>query len=142
VKKSKHPPRTGKWKLKSHVPFPVVSVEMRHWSAMLAAELGTWPCVSTKPMFGSLAFYHGDKIFAALPQTRGLKSASSFILKFDPMPPPLLKRAYADSRLDTHTRVPGKGWFSFELNAESDLGDALYWLNQAYEACAKQHPRR
>ncbi len=104
---------------------------------MLAAELKTWPGVSTKPMFGSLAFYRGDKIFAALPQTRGLKSASSFILKFDPMPQPLLKRAQADSRLDTNKRVPSKGWFSFELNVEADLRDALYWLNQAYEARAK-----
>jgi hypothetical protein len=53
------------------------------------------------------------------------------------MPPSLLKRAKIDRRMDTQTRLPGKGWFSFELTSESDLGDALFWLNEAYESAAK-----
>jgi len=46
----------------------------------------------------------------------------------------LLKKARADSRMDTNTRVPGKGWFSFEVASESDLRDALSWLDHAYRA--------
>jgi hypothetical protein len=88
-------------------------------------------------MFGFLSYYRAGKIFAALPQTRGLHSSSSFILKFNPMPPALLKRAERDPRIDTNTRLPDKGWFSFQLNGETDLRDALYWLNQAYEASGK-----
>jgi hypothetical protein len=53
------------------------------------------------------------------------------------MPPALLMRAQSDPRMDSNTRIPGKGWFSFELNSEGDLRDALRWLNQAYEAAKK-----
>jgi len=88
-------------------------------------------------MFGFLFFYRKGTVFAALPQTRGFSSSSSLIVKFNPMPPGLLKRAQTDPRMDTNTRVPGKGWFSFELSSEADMRDALFWLNHAYEAAAK-----
>jgi len=94
----------------------------------------TWPGVSANPMFGFLSFYRAGRIFAALPRTRGFNSSSSLILKFNPMPAALLKKARADSRMDTNTRVPGKGWFSFEMASESDLRDALSWLDHAYRA--------
>ena len=110
---------------------------MKQWSAMLQSELFSWPAISAKSMFGFLSFYRQGTIFAALPETRGFNSSSSFILKFNPMPASLLKRAKSDPRMDTHTRLPGKGWFSFELTSESDLGDALFWLNQAYESAAR-----
>ena len=110
---------------------------MREWSALLASELNSLPHVTTKSMFGFLSFYRKGKIFAALPQTRGFTSSSSLVVKFNPMPPALLKRAHADPRMDTNTRVPGKGWFSFELSSDADMRDALFWLNHAYEAAAK-----
>jgi hypothetical protein len=110
---------------------------MKQWSALLQSELSTWPHISTKSMFGFSSFYRRGTIFAALPQTRGFNSPSSLIVKFNPMPPALLKRAQADSRMDTNTRLPGKGWFSFELHSAGDLRDALFWLNHAYEAAAK-----
>jgi hypothetical protein len=119
------------------VKFPAISEEMKEWSAMLAAELNSWPHISTKPMFGFLSFYRQDTIFAALPQTRGFNSASSMILKFNPMAPASLKRAEADERMDTSTRMPGKGWFSFEMRSADDLRDALWWLSQAYEAAGR-----
>lgn len=118
--------------------FPRISQEMLHWSALLEAELKTWPGVSRKPMFGFHSFYRGKIIFAAIPYSRGFHTSSSFILKFDPMPSALFKRAQADSRLDTSTRIPGKGWFSFELNSNIDLQDALWWLSQAYEAARQE----
>ena len=94
----------------------------------------TWPGVSAKSMFGFLSFYRAGRIFAALPRTRGFNSSSSLILKFNPMPPALLTKARSDARMGTDSRVPGKGWFSFEVAAEGDLRDALGWLDHAYRA--------
>jgi hypothetical protein len=114
-----------------------ISEEMKQWSAMLESEVSSWNGISTKSMFGFLSFHRRGKIFAALPQTRGFSSSSSLILKFNPMPPALLKRAKTDPRVDTNTRIPGKGWFSFELNSDADSRDALLWLDHAYRAAAK-----
>jgi hypothetical protein len=111
-----------------------ISEEMRQWSALLEAELLSWPGVTAKPMFGFRALYKGKTIFAALPHSRGFGSTPSLILKFDPMPPALLKHAETDPRLETSTRVPGKGWFSFALDSEADLRDAVWWLNHSYES--------
>ena len=119
------------------VKFVAISEEMKAWSAMLAEELRLLPGISTKPMFGFLSFYRKGAVFAALPQTRGFGTASSMILKFNPVPPDWLKAAQSDPRMDANTRIPGKGWISFTLNFESDLRDALLWLNRAYEKAAK-----
>ena len=109
-----------------------ISEEMRRWSAMLESELLSWPGVIAKPMFGFRGIYRGKRIFAALPNSRGFGADASILLKFDPMPPALLKRAESDFRV--HTNRPGKGWFSFTLASDTDLHDALEWLNQSYEA--------
>lgn len=50
--------------------MPLVSDEMKHWSAMLRSELEGWPQATARPMFGMLGIYRGKKIFAALPVTR------------------------------------------------------------------------
>jgi len=132
-----------KLKMKSNSPrlrrakLLPISEEMKLWSAMLATEMNSLPAITTKSMFGFLSFYRKGKIFAALPRTRGFGSSSSLIVRFHPMPPALLKRAQADPRMGTNTRVPGQGWVSFELNSQEDVRDALWWLNQAYE-CAKR----
>ena len=102
---------------------------------MLGAELDRWPRISTRSMFGFMSYYRAGKIFAALPKTCGLQSSSSFILKFNPMSTALLERAENDPRMDTNTRLPGRGWFSFQLNSGPDLRGAPYWLNQA---CARE----
>ena len=117
--------------------FPQISEEMKEWSAMLEGKLNSWPHISTKKMFGFVFFYRKDTTFAAIPWTRGFDSPTSMIVKFHPMAPKLLKQAEADERMDTSTRVPGQGWFSFQLRSESDLRDALWWLNQAYDAAAR-----
>ena len=109
---------------------------------MLQSEINSWPLITAKSMFGFQSFYRDGKIFAALPQTRGFSSSSSLIFKFNPMPPALLERALADPRMDTNTRIPGKGWFSFELSSGNDLRDALFWLNHAYEQSTPWHTRR
>jgi hypothetical protein len=113
--------------------MPPASAEMKQWSAMLGSELGTWPKVTARPMFGLRGFYRGKKIFAALPVTRAIKNPNSLIFRIKPMPPDLLQRARKEPRIDTETRAPGAKWFVFELNSEADFRDALWWINQAYE---------
>jgi hypothetical protein len=33
---------------------------------------------------------------------------------------------------------PGAKWWAFELSSKGDLRDALWWLNQAYEAAGRK----
>ncbi len=117
-----------------------ISEEMKQWSAMLEQELREWPRVKSRPMFGFIGFYRNDKIFAGLPRTRALNTSNSIILKFDPMPPDLLRRAQDDSRIDSVKQAPGARWYSFDLNSAGDLRDALWWLNQAYLEARKKNP--
>jgi hypothetical protein len=109
-----------------------ISEEMRQWSVLLEAELLSWPGVITKPMFGFRGVYRGKGIFAAIPRSRGFGSATSILLKFKAMPPALLRQAERDNRL--RSNAPGKGWFSFTLSSDTDLHDALGWLNHSYES--------
>ena len=112
--------------------MPPVSEEMKQWSAMLKTELIGWPQVTSRPMFGMSGMYRRKKIFAALPVTRGFDASSSIIFRFDPMPADLNQRALKEPRI-----TPGTRWFSFEIQSTEDLRDALWWLNQAYEAAKK-----
>lgn len=125
VTKSKN---TKPWRPK----FSPVSEEMKQWSAMLGQELQKWPKATSRPMFGMLGFYRGNKMFAALPTTRGITSPNSFIFRMQPMPPKLQERASKEPRIDTSKLRTAK-WFAFELSSGADLHDALWWLNQAYE---------
>jgi len=140
--KPKRNPHRKSSKRPERPKFPAISEEMQHWSAQLEAEVKTWPDVICKRMFGFRSIYHRRTIFAALPYSRGLFTSSSIILKFNPMPPALFKRAQAEPRLNTNTRVPGKGWFSLELSSDADLRDALWWLNQSYESAKGGSSRR
>jgi hypothetical protein len=108
--------------------MPPISEEMKQWSAMLREELGCRPQVSSRPMFGMMGYYRGNKIFAGLPVTRGFDTPNSIIFRFDPLPQDLEQRAVKEPRI-----TPGKRWFSFEIHSTADLGDALWWLNHAYE---------
>lgn len=130
-------PPSPRRKRTGHPAFVPISEEMKQWSAMLTSELLSWPHISTKCMFGFFFFYRRRKVFAALPRTRGFDSPSTLVFKFDPLPHPLQKRAHADSRMDASMKASRKGWFSFRLDSEADLHDALWWLNQAYEAAKK-----
>jgi hypothetical protein len=105
-----------------------VSEEVKEWAAMLAGEVGTWPGVRSKPMFGLVSFYRNDKIFAALPRTRALTSPHSIIFKF-----------HAENAATRKARrqlqdYPASGWLSFELQSAKDLTAALRWLDLAYRA--------
>jgi hypothetical protein len=110
---------------------------MQHWSAMLEAEVESWPAVTCKRMFGFRFLYRRKAVFAALPYSRGLFTPSSILFKFNPMPAGLFRQAQKEPRLDTGTRMSGKGWFSFELFSDADVRDAIWWLDQAYERAKK-----
>lgn len=137
MKKRRANPQSSKRARRSRVKFLPISEEMKQWSALLQSELNSWPAITTKSMFGFLFFYRRGAVFAALPRTRGFDSPSSLLFKIDPMPASLRNRAQADGRMNASMKANSKGWFSFEMHSESDLRDALFWLNQAYEAAKK-----
>jgi len=99
---------------------------------MLESEMVSWPGVIAKRMFGFRAIYRGKRIFAALPNSRGFGPDGSLLIKFDPVPPALLKRAKSDFRVRSNS--PGTCWFSFTPASDTDLHDALEWLNYSYQA--------
>jgi hypothetical protein len=103
--------------------LPKIGEEMRRWCALLEAEISTWPNVTSKPMFGMIAFYRGPRIFAAVPRTRAPRTDRSVLIKLPGV---------------THTRLkagsgPGALWATFELEEERDIGEALQWLGKAYD---------
>jgi hypothetical protein len=125
-------------KSRSPHSFPIISEEMKQWSAMLQAEVNSWPAITSKSMFGFVFFYRRKIVFAALPRTRGFDSPSSLLFKFNPIPAALQARARSDTRMSASTDPKNKGWFAFTLSTQSDLRDALFWLNHAYESAAKR----
>jgi hypothetical protein len=117
----------------------MVSEEMKAWSAALADEVAAWPQVSTKPFFGFTALYRKDKIFAALPRTRGWESAKSLAFKLESQDSSLFDRLKKDARIRKWSGPMQKArWFAFELACDGDLHDALDWLGLAYQALGKK----
>jgi len=106
---------------------------MKAWSGALAADLASWPKVTTRPMFGFTACYRGEAIFALLPKSRGIESPSAVAFKLPEPSSPIRKRIESDSRI-RFTDIQKARWFLFELERDEGLGDALEWLDRAYRA--------
>jgi hypothetical protein len=100
-----------------------VDTEMQRWCAQLEDELVSWPHVTTRPMFGMVAFYRSQRIFAALPRTRAANTPFSLMLKLPKT---------RDERLKAG-RGPGASWVTFAMEAETDLPEALRLLGRAYQ---------
>lgn len=113
--------------------LPHVSEEMKAWSAALSSETAEWPRLTSRPMFGLMALYRGERIFAVLPRSRAMGTPNSVAFKLDDAQPRLLTRLRKDARIRT-TMIRAKRWFVFELSSDRDLKDALDWLERAYEA--------
>jgi hypothetical protein len=96
--------------------------EMRRWCAVLEREISVWPHVTTRPMFGMVAFYRGAKIFAAIPRTRAAESENSILIKLPRVKDEQLRGASG----------PGAGWATFSVDSEKALPTALEWLERAY----------
>jgi hypothetical protein len=108
-----------------------VDAEMQRWCAQLEEEVASWPRVTTRPMFGMIAFYRDKTIFAALPRTRAAETPFSLLLKLPKIRNQRLKSG----------RGPGASWVTFTMEAEDDMSEALRWLGRAYEQ-ARGRPRR
>jgi hypothetical protein len=103
--------------------LPPVSLEMQRWCALLEDEVSGWRQVHTKPMFGMVALYRGDRIFAALPRTRAAESANSLLIKLPGVRGDRLSAASG----------PGKAWVSFEMESSDDISEVLRLLQRAYK---------
>lgn len=112
-----------------------LSEEMARWSALLGSEVASWPGVKTKPMFGFIVYYRGKQIFAGLPKTKAMYSPNSLIFKFQRPTKALVTALHRDPRVSV-SEMGGAGWQCFELASDSDLRDALGWLDRAYRAAA------
>ena len=114
--------------------LPRVDPEMRRWSAILEEEVGSWPGVSARPMFGLGGYYRDGRIFAAIPRTRAVETPFSLLIK---LPGARGVRLIAG-------RGPGAGWLTFTLESDADITEALRYLGRAYERAAakKAGPRR
>ena len=123
--------------------LPSISEEMKAWSSALTDEVGGWPRASARSFFGFTALYRGDKIFAALPRTRGIEGANSLAFKLEAPASTLSTRLDKDPRIRKWSGQKQKArWFTFELSSGADLYDALDWLGQAYEAAPKNKRSR
>ena len=116
--------------------LPVVSEQMKAWSAALAAEFDGWPQVTARSFFGFSALYRRDRIFALLPRTRGMEAANSLAFKLESPTARLPARLQQDFRIGS-TQMQKARWFTFELTTDKDLRDALGWLARAYEGAGK-----
>lgn len=129
-------PETRVKKKPSRAPrpqLPRISEEMKAWSAALASEVETWPQVSARPMFGFTALYRRNRIFAALPKTRGMESPNALAFKLDAPSSGIRARLASDCRIGS-TDLSKACWLTFELSSHYDLRAALDWLGLAYEA--------
>jgi hypothetical protein len=115
----------------------LIDDEMRELSAMLEKEISDWPGVSKKPMFGFQGLYRDGVIFAALPRSRAMNSPRSIIFKFASVTPAILDSAKNDTRVEAVSKMPGSGWFAFELSEALVMQGALSWLGRAYEAAKR-----
>jgi hypothetical protein len=113
--------------------LPKADVEMLRWCAELESEIVTWPDVSSRPMFGMLAFYRASQIFAALPRTRAAQTPFSLLIKLPEGTP--LKRA--DSQRMSRGG-PGSSWVTFAMTSSTDIAEALRWLGRAYEKAGRR----
>jgi hypothetical protein len=116
--------------------LPAVSEQMKAWSAALAAEVETWPAVTTRPMFGLTALYRRQRIFAVLPLTRAMETPNSLAFKLPAPSPRMLDRLQSETRIRS-TVMKRSTWFTFELFEDQDVQDALEWVGCAYDAAQR-----
>ena len=88
---------------------------MKHVYGLLAEEVGGWPDVSMRLMFGLRAIYRKKAIFALLPDKRALESPTAIAYK-----------------------QAGK-WVLFEVGDGQDLQGALAVVGKAYEKAARSN---
>ncbi len=115
---------------------------MKQWSALLGAELVSWPSVASRRMFGMTVYYRGKTIFAALPRTRAFATPQSVAFKVYRKTPRIQSMLEADPRILGPLKDEAK-WITLELESEKDLAEALKWFDLAYRMCVTgNHPKK
>lgn len=118
-------------------PLPLVSEQMKAWSAALAAELQDWPQVTQKSFFGFTALYRGGTLFGLLPRTRSIFKGNAVALRIDGPNQSTLRLLVGDPRIGAFGKKKTR-WFTFQLTSDSDLHDALDFLGRAFDAPGKR----
>ena len=130
-------PRRKKVAVKRERPrFARPSEEMRRIAVMLGEELATFPDVTTRPMFGMVAYYRDGVVFAALPRTKTLGSPNSIIFKLNAAPERVFSRARKDARMQVSVKGIA-GWQRLEISEEHDIAHAQRWLIEAWRYALK-----
>lgn len=96
--------------------LPRISDEMRRMCVMLGEEILRRPDVRTNPMFGMRAYYHGNIVFALIPDKRAFDDAESIMYKMT----------------NAADKKEGKKWKPFKLTTAEELGAGLDILDKAY----------
>ena len=108
-----------------------ITEQMKEWSAHLDREISSWAGVVRKPMFGMIAFYRDDTIFAAIPRTKSFEPENSAAFKLNNPAPKLKSQLDEDDRIILSPKGM-TGWTSFDIRDASDLNAALRWIEAAY----------
>ena len=82
------------------------------------------------------AMYRNSQIFALLPGTRALDEPNSVGFRLPNCSERILARMRSDERVIGHR--PGAKWFSFLLDSEADVHEALEWFELAYRRAGKR----
>ena len=86
-------------------------------------------------MFGLTGLYHSRKIFAVLPRTRTMDALDSIAFRLPKRSARINEKMKNDERVITPTLAAK--WISFVIESESDIHDALRWLELAYREAIK-----
>ena len=110
-----------------------VSEQMKAWSAALATEFRDWPQITQKSFFGFTALYRGKFMFGILPRTRSLFTTNAIGFRVERPAPTFQAMIEKDPRVAAFDKHKTR-WFTFELDSDSDLHDAINYLGKAFDA--------
>lgn len=127
--------RPGKKPSPPRPKLPRVTDEIKRLSALLETEVLAWPEVTSRPMFGLNGLYRGRRIFAVLPRTRAMDAPDSIAFRLPTRSTRITARLRVDDRIVAPT--PDAKWISFMIESDSDIHDALNWLELAYREARK-----
>ena len=117
-----------------------ITEEMKEYSARLAEEVGTWPNVTLRPMFGFYGVYRKEKIFGVIPKTRTMDEGNAIWYKLLPAKTTRPKAGSKHGRSRARREemedmtVTGPNWKSFLVESPAHLRGALDVLARAYES--------
>ena len=124
-----------------HEETPLLSEQMKAWSAALAAELSEWPQVTLKSFFGFTALYRGKTMFGLLPRTRSIFKGHAVAFRLNSGNRNLQSLIEKDPRISAFDKDKAR-WFTFELSRHADLHDALDYLGRAFEAARNSKKKK